>query len=114
MTVHLSGALPVGDTNGLGSISGKLCDDPESVHVAVVLLDCSKITTNTDNGDIVPTCRIRAIEPVGTTEDAEEMRRLLRRAYERRTGKVELPLDMEKELENLYPAPADDDDQDQS
>jgi hypothetical protein len=107
MTVHLSGALPVGDTNGLGSISGKLCDDPESVHVAVVLLDCSKITTNTDNGDVVPTARIRAIEPIGITGDAEEMRRLLRRAYERRTGKVELPLDMEKELENLYPGDED-------
>jgi len=109
MTVHLSGALPVGDTNGLGSISGKLCDEPELVHVAVVLLDCSKITTNTDNGDVVPTARIRAIEPVGITTDAEEMRRLLRRAYERRTGKVELPLDMEKELENLYPGDAEDD-----
>lgn len=103
MSIKISSSLPAGDTNGLTSISARMCDNPESVHVAVVLLDCSTITTNTDNGDVVPTARIRAIEPIGQTTDANEMRRLLRRAYERRTGKVELPLEMEQELDNIAP-----------
>lgn len=96
------------DHNGLAAISAALCDNPEKVHVAVVLLDCSKITTNTDNGDVIPTARVRAIEPVGETSDANEMRRLIRRAYERRTGKVELPLEMEQELERITPDDGDD------
>jgi hypothetical protein len=101
MTVKISPGLPGGDSNGLTSICAELCGDPEHVHVAVVLLDCSRIVTNTDNGDTIPTVRIRAIEPIGQTGDATEMRRLLRRAFERRTGKVELPLDMEKEFDHL-------------
>jgi len=101
--IKISSALPAGDTNGLVSISAQLCDDPEAVHVAVVLLDCAQIVTNTDNGDVVPTARIRAIEPISQTTDANEMRRLLRRAYERRTGKVELPLEMEQQMDNIEP-----------
>ncbi|HTF52193.1 MAG TPA: hypothetical protein VK735_32520 [Pseudonocardia sp.] len=103
MSVKISSSLPIGDTNGLTAISAQLCDNPEAVHVAVVLLDCSQITTNTDNGDVVPTARIRAIEPIAQTSDANEMRRLIRRAYERRTGKVELPLEMEQEMDNIDP-----------
>lgn len=101
MTVKISSSLPVGDTNGLSAISGELCEDPEKVHVAVVLLDCAQITTNVDNGDVVPTARIRAIEPIRPSKDANEMQRLIRRAYERRTGKVELPLEMEQEFDEL-------------
>lgn len=103
MTVKISSSLPVGDTNGLSAISAELCEDPEKVHVAVVLLDCSQITTNTDNGDVVPTARIRAIEPIRPSKDANEMQRLIRRAYERRTGKVELPLEMEQQFDELNP-----------
>lgn len=104
MTIKISAALPAGDSNGLPSISAAMVDDPEEVRVAVVLLDCSRITTNTDNGDVIPTARIRAIEPItGDTSDATEMKRLLRRAYERRTGHTELPLDLEKELDALNP-----------
>lgn len=99
MSVKLGTKLPQGDQNGLPAISAALCDNPEQVHVAVILLDCSKITTDTDNGDVIPTARIRAIEPInGTTADAKEIRRLIRRAYEQRTGQVELPLEMEQEL----------------
>lgn len=102
MAATLSGRLPDDDRNGLSPLSSDLVSDPEKVRVAVVLLDCIKVTRNVDTGEESPTIRIRAIEPVvNMTTDASEMRRLLRRAYERRTGKVELPLELERELDIL-------------
>lgn len=103
-TLSLSGALPADDRNGLASVVRELVDDPEHVHVAVVLIDTKKITTQCETGDVVPTCRVRAIEPIRDTADAHELERLLRRAYERRTGQTELPLELERELEGIRPA----------
>ncbi|MGH3834162.1 MAG: hypothetical protein ACRDSF_00440 [Pseudonocardiaceae bacterium] len=101
MSVSLAGNLPADDRNGLSALAGCLVDDPQAVHVVVALVDCVKITTKVESGDVVPTARVRAIEPIGAHADAGEMRRLLRRAYERRTGKVELPLELERELDAL-------------
>lgn len=101
MSVNLQSSLPADDRNGLANLAGKLIDDPEHVHVVVALVDCTKITTKVESGDQVPTARIRAIEPIAQHADAAEMERLLRRAYERRTGKVELPLELERELDEL-------------
>lgn len=107
--IKLSGALPDGERNGLSSIAPALAENPEGVYVAVVLLDVVKLITSVDSGDVVPTVRVRAIEPMGAndTADATELRRLLRRAHERRTGRVVLPLDLEDELSSLGPASED-------
>jgi hypothetical protein len=99
--LSLSGSLPADDRNGLASIVRQLVSDPEDVHVAIVLLDTKKITTDVETGDVVPTARVRAIEPISGTEDGKELERLLRRAYERRTGQRELPLELERELDFL-------------
>jgi|tagenome__1003787_1003787.scaffolds.fasta_scaffold19802297_2 hypothetical protein len=96
-----SPSLPTGDANGLASIIADLVDRPEELHVAIVVLDTAKLIRNVDSGDVVPTIRIRQIEPVKAGPDADEMRRLLRRAFEARTGKVELPLELERELDGL-------------
>lgn len=102
MSIRLSGAMPEGEKNGLASLAHDLVECPDRVHVAVVLLDAVKLTTQVDNGDVVPTVRIRAIEPISAHEtDAAELRRLMRRAYERRTGQPELPLEIERELDSL-------------
>lgn len=103
MSLRMSGRLPVDDRNGLVSIARELVDDPERVHVVIALVDTLKVTTNIESGDVVPTVRVRAIEPIGETTDAYELERLLRRAYERRTGHVELPLELERELEAIQP-----------
>ena len=99
--LKMSAGLPGDDRNGLAPIVRRLVDDPEDVHVAVVLLDTTKVTTDVETGDVVPTVRIRAIEPIEETSDSAELERLLRSAYERRTGQVELPLELERELEAL-------------
>lgn len=72
----------------------------EPVRPAIVLLDVSRITEDTGTGDRVPQVRIRAIEPI-LGDDAAEIDRMLRRAAERRTGKTELPLDLEREIDVL-------------
>lgn len=101
--ISMSGSLPGDDRNGLASIVRELVDDPDEVHVAICLVDTKKITTDVESGDVVPTVRVRAIEPIRDTADATEMERLLRRAYERRTGQVELPLELERELDGIRP-----------
>lgn len=109
MSVTLSGALPGDDRNGIASIAPALINEPDAVHVVVALVDCTKITTKTQSGEVVPTARIRAIEGFpGSTADGNELRRLWRRARERRTGEVELPLEVERELDALQPDDTDD------
>lgn len=99
---NLSGKLPKGEGNGLVGISRDLIDRPEEVHVAIVLLDCAKITTDVDNGDVTPTARIRRIEAVRDPEDKARLRVLLRREFERRTGKTVLPYDLEEDLRAAF------------
>jgi hypothetical protein len=116
VSVRMSGAMPIGERNGLASLAHLLVEEPGAVRVAVVLVDAVKLTTDVSSGDTVPTVRIRAIEPISAHEtDAAELHRLMRRAYERRTGQTELPLELERELESLNleegtpDEPADDD-----
>jgi hypothetical protein len=98
----LASKLPDGDRNGLAAIAGELIDDPEKVHVVIALVDCSKVTTNTDTGDVVPTARIRRIEAIKDPADGKRMRALLRREWERRTGKTVLPFEMEEEMRAAF------------
>jgi hypothetical protein len=55
---NLSGALPKGDANGLGPIVRTLIDEPHRYHVLMAIVDCAKVTTNNDTGEIIPTARI--------------------------------------------------------
>lgn len=102
MSVKLSPALPTDDRNGMPSIASSLIDSPDDVHVAVLLVRTKEIRTNARTGAVVPTAEILACEAfTGATADAAELHRLLRRQHERRTGKVELPLELEKALDAI-------------
>jgi hypothetical protein len=105
--LSLSGRLPSGDHNGLAAQLSELLAEPKAPRVAIVAYDVGKITTDSDSGEQTPTIRIRAIEPITPTDDAAEIKRLLRRAAERRTGKAELPLDLERALDEIT-EPGDD------
>lgn len=103
MTVKLTSALPKADeANGLAAIADRLVADPHAMHVAVVVLDCSQVTTDTDTDDKVPTARVRRIEIVDDGEDKDRLRALAQRAFEKRTGKTVLPLDLEDELRDAF------------
>jgi len=102
VSANLAGALPAGESNGLDAIARELIETPEKVHVVIALVDCSKITTKTDSGDVIPTARVRRIEAITDPEDGHRMRVLLRREYERRTGKTVLPFDLEEDLRKAF------------
>ncbi|HET6290995.1 MAG TPA: hypothetical protein VFG15_30160 [Amycolatopsis sp.] len=94
MSVTLSASLPSDDRQGLGAISAALVENSQAAHLVVAVVDCSKITTKIDSGDIVPTARILAIEGFeGHTEVAKQLREIVRRQYAQRTGREELPFD---------------------
>jgi hypothetical protein len=94
--VRLSSKLPgIEETNGLDSIAKQLVDEPETIRLAVVWLDVSKVTNETDTGAHVPTVRVRRVEPIGDVGDVSDaIRKLVDEAQEARTGKTPLPLDV--------------------
>lgn len=102
MSANIAGALPAGEANGLAAIARELVEEPNRVHVVIALVDCSKITTKTDSGDVIPTARIRRIEAIKDPEDGRRMRVLLRREWERRTGKTVLPFELEEDMRKAF------------
>ncbi|QWF78740.1 hypothetical protein [Amycolatopsis sp. CA-230715] len=104
MSVKLAPALPADDRNGMPAIASSLVERPDDVHVAVLLVRTKEIRTNARTGDVVPTAEVLACEAfTGVTADAATLHRLLRRQHERRTGKVELPLELEEAIDALRP-----------
>jgi hypothetical protein len=97
----ITSALPGGAANGLTAIARDLIDNPHEVHVVVALVDCKKITTDNDSGEIVPTARIRRIEVIGG-DDKDLAAKMIRRALEHRTGKTVLPFDLEEDLRAAF------------
>ena len=92
----LTSALPKGEANGLAALDRDLIDSPSSIHVVIALVDCKKITTDVDSGDVEPVARIRRIEVI--REDKDRAAIMLRRALEVRTGKTVLPFDLEEDM----------------
>jgi hypothetical protein len=97
----LAANLPHGEGNGLTALARQLIDTPHDIHVVVALVDCKKVTTDNDTGEIVPTARIRRIEAI-TDSDRELAAKMLRRALERRTGKTVLPFDLEEDMRAAF------------
>ena len=95
----LASKLPKGEADGLAALSRELIDNPQAVHVVVALVDCQKVTTDMDSGDVEPTARIRRIE---CQDDREVVGKILRRAMEKRTGKAVLPFDLEEDMRAVF------------
>lgn len=98
---NLSGALPKGDANGLGPIVRDLIAEPHRYHVILGIVDCAKVTTNNDTGEIVPTARLRRVEVV-LAADLGAAKRLMERALEKRTGRPMLPIDLEDDIRAAF------------
>jgi ribosome maturation protein Sdo1 len=96
----LASALPKGESNGLEALARELIDSPSSVHVVVALVDCKRVTTDMDSGDIEATARIRRIEWIKA--DKDQVALILRRAMEERTGKTVLPFDLEEDMRAAF------------
>jgi hypothetical protein len=101
VTIKFGTKLPKkDDRNGLGRISTELLRSPEKRHMAIVVLDTAKITKDLEQDDVYPTVRIVAIEPI-VNGDVARLRTMLQRAYEERTGNMELPADWEAVLAEM-------------
>jgi len=96
--IALSSKLPgEPDINGLDALHDAIINDPERVVVAIVWLDCPKITKEIGptGSSERPTMRVRRIEPIGEPEELPaELVRLVQAAQEQRTGKIPLPIDV--------------------
>jgi hypothetical protein len=99
---NLSGTLPAGEANGLGAIAADLVDHPTVPRVVVAILDTKSVRTNVDDGTRVATVRVRRIEVIADPADRENLRRLLMREFERRTGQAVLPFDLEVEVRRAF------------
>lgn len=96
----LASVLPKGEANGLAALDRELIDQPRKVQVVVALVDCRRVVTDLDSGDIEPTVRIRRIEWI--QRDKDVVAKILRRAMEERTGKTVLPFDLEEDMRAAF------------
>jgi hypothetical protein len=99
----LGGNLPTGDQNGLNALAGAMINEPNRLRALLVLIDTSKVTRRTDDGEIIATARVRRIEAI-LPEDFGAAERLIRRSLEKRTGATVLPLELEDELNAAFAA----------
>lgn len=91
--VKLASKLP-GDAeiNGLDAYREQLENNPDDLIVAVVFIDCQKVTIDTDTGAHVPTARVRRIEPLGGLDDVPAgVRKAMAEAEQQRTGRKAIP-----------------------
>jgi hypothetical protein len=95
--IKLGGTLPKGDANGAAAIAADLIAEPHRFKVLLMIVDCKKVTTDHDNGEQVPTARIRRVEAV-LSQDLPQAEAIMRRSMEKRTGRVILPLNLEDEV----------------
>lgn len=102
--VKLGSKLP-GDfeVNGLDAQVDYLLDNPKDLMLAVVWLDVQKVTVDTDSGDHIPTVRVRRIEPIGAVgQVSEAVVKLVGDAFEERTGRKPIPMDIAEVTEERY------------
>jgi len=91
--VRLSSKLP-GDveTNGVDALADALVKDPARIRYGVVWFDAAKVTEDTDSGDVIPTMRVRRIEPIGDADAVlPELATIVEDAVRARTGRSPIP-----------------------
>lgn len=102
-SIKLAGKLPpTNELNGLAEAAESFVKDEDDLHVAIVVLGTKQITRDVETGETTPTAVIRRIEPITDLEDRERLGHIATRAFERRTGKAVLPLDIEDELRDIF------------
>lgn len=101
----LASTLP--DGHGLEAVRRQLLETPKEKHVAVTIVDCSKVTIDYEKGGKEPTAAIRTIEIVHP-DDLELTRKILTRGRDRRLGATVLPLDLEDDIATAFPGRSED------
>jgi hypothetical protein len=100
-TVKTNAVLPKGDENGLYAIAAELIADQKRYRAVIAIVDCRRVTIDSDTGEEAATIRVRRCEVV-LPQDLGQAERLIRRTLEHRLGKTTLPLDLEDEIEEAF------------
>lgn len=87
--MKLASKLP--EDHGLGTLNHALVESPEKQHLVLGWVDCSKLTTVIDTGEVEPTVRITGIEVVVDPQDVYTCDRLMLQSRAKRTGQEPLP-----------------------
>lgn len=95
--MKINGALPKGDADGISHVQPRVIQSRKMV-AAVVMLDPASIDEDVETGDKSVRMRVRRIEAL-LPEDVDAATRLLRRAFEQRTGQTTLPIEVEEDLD---------------
>lgn len=101
----LASALP--DGHGLESVRHKLLEEPRLKHIAVVVVDCSKVTIDYEKGGREATAAIRTIEVVHP-DDLTLTEQILTRGRDKRLGATVLPLDVEDDISAAFAGRSED------
>jgi hypothetical protein len=91
--VRLSSKLP-GDPeiNGVDALADNLVADPRVIRYGVVWFDAARVTEDTDTGEVIPTLRVRRIEPIGIAGSVlPEIASIVDDAVRARTGRAPIP-----------------------
>ena len=97
----LTNGLTKGQGDGLASLARLALRAPRRRRLAIAILDCSKITVDTETSAEEATMRVIRLEPVAS-EDVPAVEKLYVRAIEAREGRQMLPLDIQVKLEEAF------------
>jgi hypothetical protein len=100
--IKLTSTLPQGEANGLRAAVDQFLDDPAGARIGIVVFDTKGTAENFDEQTVTATVRLRRVEIIGDTDDAQAAKRLMMRAHEQRTGQTVLPLGMETDIDEVF------------
>lgn len=93
MPVTLAGKLPATDKNGLDDTwAERLTAEPDAAHLVVGVVRTSKVTTNIETGENIPTVHFVHVEICDHEHPyASQVREVVESLFGERTGKWPLP-----------------------
>lgn len=99
-----STTLPKGDANGVAPHSSMLVrpENRKKLWVGLTIFSLPVLVEDTDKNTTTGKLRIRRVELIVDPSDANDLQRILMRAYERRTGAAVLPLELEQDVERAF------------
>jgi hypothetical protein len=100
MSANLNGALPSGEANGLAAIARELVETPTRSTSSSPWSTARRSRPTAATSSPPPVSA--ASKPSRTGEDGRRMRVLLRREWERRTGKTVLPFELEEDMRAAF------------
>lgn len=97
MQIKIKAALPKSEQdNGLDAIYEQLCDtQAKGSHLIVAVVEPAQVTYRRDEGDAIPTARVRRLEVIQDPAAREQVLRAFAAAHNERLGGEQLDFDAE-------------------